>query len=100
LYPLPPVPEPPVPFSLPYTGERMAWANNVIGWPKNEAARRLNINDSSLRQMCRNRRFIPDVLGLWLEGLAAIHIAMPVPFGWRSWGKHQRDEDDADSAAA
>jgi hypothetical protein len=88
------MPEPPVPFSLPYSGERLRWAISVIGWPINEAARRLNIDNSSLRQMFRNRRLIPNVLGLWAESLAAIHLSMPVPFGWRSWGKDHDEQDD------
>jgi transcriptional regulator with XRE-family HTH domain len=77
-------PEPPAPFALPYTGERLVWALAVIGWSKNELARRLNTDEGSVRQMCRNRRLIPDVLGLWLETLAALHQALPQPMGWRS----------------
>ncbi len=33
--------------------------------------------------MLRGRRGIPEVLGMWLESLAQIMIALPEPFTWR-----------------
>jgi hypothetical protein len=72
-----------VPFSLPYQGARLRWAIAVIGWNVNQFADRLNIDDASLRQMIKGRRFIPDVLGLWAESPAQYHLAFPKPLGWR-----------------
>ncbi|MGE4045620.1 MAG: helix-turn-helix domain-containing protein [Acetobacteraceae bacterium] len=61
----------------------MSWALDVIGWPARELARRIHTNESSVRQMLRGRRGVPDVLGIWLETLAQMMIALPVPFTWR-----------------
>lgn len=76
-------PEPPVPFTLPYTGERLEWAISVIGWSKNYFCVRLDIDHGSLRQMLAGRRFIPDIMGIWVETLALQHLMFAKPMGWR-----------------
>jgi hypothetical protein len=78
-----PFPEPPVPFAIPYPSERMSWALDVIGWPARELAQRIHTHEASVRQMLRGRREIPDVLGIWVETLAQMMIALPEPYGWR-----------------
>jgi hypothetical protein len=77
-----PPPEP-VPFSLPYTGARLAWALECIGWSKNYFGERLDLDHGTVRQMLNGRRFIPDILGIWVESLAQTHITFPKPFSWR-----------------
>lgn len=76
-------PEPPEPFSLPYRGDRLRWAIEVIGWDHNQCGRRLDMDRGTLRQMLANRRFIPDVLAIWIEGLAQYHLTFAKPMGWR-----------------
>lgn len=75
-------PEPPVPMSLPYRGARMAWAIGIIGWDNNQFADRLGMSKGSMRQMLTDKRFIPDILALWLETLVAVHLALPKPITW------------------
>jgi hypothetical protein len=85
----PPIPthfsEPPGPLSLPYKGSRMAWALDIIGWNDPVTCERINVTIPWLRQAHRDQEPIPDALALWLEGLAAVHIALPYPIGWRAW---------------
>lgn len=84
--------EPPVDFTLPYQGERLRWAIEVIGWTNNHFAARIGLDQGSLRQMLKGHRFIPDVLAIWAESLAQYHLAFPRPMGWRdkSDGSHDR----------
>lgn len=72
-----------MPFSLPYTGERLGWALEVIGWSKNYFGHRVSLDHGSVRQMLNGKRFIPDVLGLWVETLAQTHLTFIKPFNWR-----------------
>ena len=76
-------PEAPVPFALPYPGERLKWAIDTIGWSYNQFAERMDLDRGSLRQMFKGRRFIPDILGIWVETLAQMHLTFPKPMGWR-----------------
>jgi plasmid maintenance system antidote protein VapI len=56
-----------------------------IGWGSNELARRLGINQRSVRDMLTGRRPVPDNLSGWLEQIAAAIRAVPaLPDGWRS----------------
>jgi hypothetical protein len=89
-------PDPPVPFSLPYRGERLRWAIGVIGWSVNQSADRLHMDRGSLRQMLRERRFIPDVLGIWVETLAQLHLSFQKPMGWKEKPGEQPAYDSAD----
>ena len=75
-------PEPPLPLSFPYRGEWLRWAIEVIGWDINQCADRLGMHRASLRQMLKNRRHTPDVLGIWIEALATQHLSFPKPMGW------------------
>lgn len=92
---MPDFPEPPVPFSLPYKGERLQWAIDCIGWSINYLARRMDMNEGSIRQMLKNKRHIPDTLGIWAETLAHIHMTLPKPIGW--WEKYRQPTEDDDN---
>jgi hypothetical protein len=86
-----------VPYSVPYTGERLEWAIEVIGWSKNEFGRQLDMHPASVRQMLGGHRFIPPVLAAWVETLAAIHLALAKPIGWDGKTRPSKDsEDEAD----
>jgi hypothetical protein len=74
--------EPPVAFCLPYDGKRLEWAIEIIGWSKNQAAARMMMAEGSFRQMLGNKRLIPDIMGIWFETLAQMHMTFPKPMGW------------------
>jgi hypothetical protein len=87
-------PDPPVPFSLPYRGERLRWAIKMVGWSINLFAARMEMGEGTVRQMIANKRFIPDTLAYWMETLACVavrdprildrlYISVPKPIGWR-----------------
>jgi hypothetical protein len=70
------IPDPPVPFSLPYKGERLRWALQVLGWTKFTLAKRLEMmNSGSISQMLLNHCYIPEPLALWIEEAAALALA-------------------------
>jgi len=94
---MPHVPEPPVPFSLPYKSERLRWAVTAIGWTTNEFARRMDMSEGSIRQMLAGKRFIPETLGIWVETLAQIHLSLPKPLGW--FEKYRPPNEIGDDAA-
>ena len=74
----------PEPASLPMTNGRMRWVLHVLGWSLEELSRRVHTHDSSIRQMARDKRDIPDTLALWLEESAALMLSGPaLPVGWR-----------------
>lgn len=87
-------PEPPTPFELPYKGERLRWAIQVIGWDINQFADRLHMNRASLRQMLKGRRFIPDALGIFAEMHAQFYLSFPEPMGWHQKRGLDPDFDD------
>ena|ERR1700733_3214862 len=77
----------PEPAGLPMTKDRFRWCLHVIGWNFAELGRRLNVHETSIRQMGTGRRNIPHVLALWLEGKAKATLEAPlVPEGWRTEG--------------
>lgn len=75
----------PEPASLPMQKDRFRWCLHAIGWSLEELARRIHTHESSIRQMGRGRRDIPDTLAMWLELQAARTLSGPlVPDGWRA----------------
>jgi hypothetical protein len=75
-------PQPPGEFSLPMTPERINWCLAVLGWSRNELARRLSIAETTAAQMMRGNRDTPHRVGVWLETLAQMMLALPTPFLW------------------
>jgi hypothetical protein len=74
----------PHPACLPMSKDRMHWCLHAIGWSLQELAWRVHTHESSIRQMGRGKRPIPDVLAIWLEHLTTAMLALPaVPDGWR-----------------
>ena len=51
------------------------------------------MDQNSLRQMIKNRRHIPDILGIWFETLAQIHLTFPKPMAWNDRPKLKREID-------
>ncbi len=74
----------PEPAGLPMSKDRMRWCLHALGWSLEELARRVHTHESSIRQMARGRRSIPDPLALWLEAKVALLLGSPLePDGWR-----------------
>lgn len=76
------IPEPAFEMRYPMSAERFYFCQRCIGWTDGEMARRLQIDESSVRRMRKGWKFIPRAVAIWLEHLAAIHRAMPQPPGW------------------
>lgn len=87
------------PASLPMTGTRMRWCLLAIGWSQEELARRIHTHESSVRQMVRGRRDIPDTLAIWLERQVSRMLCGPMkPDGWRAkpiWEGHDAGQTEA-----
>ncbi len=64
----------PPPACRPPDAERMRWLMYVIGWLSNELARRLDVSPSPrvIGFHCVGLR--PEMIGDWLEHLAAFHV--------------------------
>jgi transcriptional regulator with XRE-family HTH domain len=75
-------PKAPAPFSVPMDHRRLKWCLEVIGWSRNELARRLDVSESTAAQMVQGKRNIPNRPAVWLETLASIHLALPKPYLW------------------
>ncbi len=71
----------PPPACRPPDAERMRWLMYVIGWSSNELARRLDVSPKSARDWVSLRRPVPEMIGDWLEHLAAFHVEHWTPPG-------------------
>ncbi len=74
--------KPPVAFSLPYQGARLESALQVTGWSRNHCAHQMSLDEGALRETLKGRRFIPDVIGIWIESPAQFHLAFSKPLDW------------------
>lgn len=81
------IPEPKTELTLPCPWRRLRYNLECIGWSQNELARRIRLDDSGVRQMCRGAREIPDDVAIWVEQLAAVHRALWEPPLWEADGK-------------
>jgi hypothetical protein len=74
-----------VPASLPMHKDRLHWCMKAIGWSLEELARRIHTHESSVRQMGRGRREIPDDLAYWIEVKTNQILSSPMlPDNWRA----------------
>jgi transcriptional regulator with XRE-family HTH domain len=62
--------------------DRVAWCLDVIGWSRNEFARRLDVSDTTAAQFVTGKRNCPHRVAVWLETLASMMLALPEPFFW------------------
>jgi hypothetical protein len=80
--PNPPRPERPDAPDGKFNAAQMAWALQVIGWEKGHAAFVLHTARSSIHQMTKGTRLIPDNLAEWLNVLAMWHLRLWQPKRW------------------
>lgn len=78
----------------PMMPDEMRECLETLGWGQRELARQINSHESSVRQMARGKREIPETLAVWLRTIAAVHRALPQPIGWN--GRKRRDENQKD----
>jgi DNA-binding transcriptional regulator YiaG len=69
------------------TGARLDDCLDIMGWPRAELARRLNVSESSVRMWLGGRRSVPPALAVWLEDLVVLMSQAPSqPVGWQRDG--------------
>lgn len=69
------------------TGDEMFATMQAIGWSPATLARRLGVQESSVRQWLNGRREIPPNLADWLTKVRDAQGQAPsLPDGWRSGG--------------
>jgi len=74
-------PSPPE-FTIPMTAERLNWCLETIGWSRSVLAERLDIEGTTVARMCQGKSGIPNRVAVWIDTLAKIVLAVPVPHLW------------------
>lgn len=59
----------------------------AIGWSYRSIARRLGVNEATVRGWAGGKRHVPDGVVPWLARIAAIVDAIGLPFGWDEDGE-------------
>ena len=85
-------PPAPVEFSLPLDYRRAQWQLEVIGWSRQELARRLDVSPTKVANWMQGRSFMPNRVGIWLEQLALTMMALPGPLLWERHGLAEAHE--------
>jgi hypothetical protein len=82
-------------FALPQSGARLTWQMEMIGWGRAELAHRLNVRVTKVGMWEKGKSNIPNSVSAWLESLARLMAAMPMPPGWipdKSIGRARHQE--------
>jgi ribosome-binding protein aMBF1 (putative translation factor) len=61
------------------TPERFDHVLDIIGWSRRHLAGQLGAGNTTVDQWSKGQASVPDAVATWLEGLAAVHLAMPPP---------------------
>lgn len=64
------------------TPARLRWCLDQVGWSTRHLAGVLGCDERLVRRWLSGQFTIPPKVGAWLEALAAVHAANPVP-DWR-----------------
>ena len=64
------------------TPTRLRECLDALGWSQRGLADLLGIHETRVRRMARGLVEVPGEVAEWLETLAAIHAAHPLPKGW------------------
>ncbi len=80
-------PEPETKLTLPIPFRRLRYNLWCIGWTSGELARRLRVDESSIRSMLRGAKRAPDEVAIFVEQLATIHRTLWEPVGWEPAGR-------------
>jgi hypothetical protein len=74
--------DPPDELTLPISCEHIEWCLEVLGWSHGELARRLDVNPNKVSKWIGGKSHMPNRVAVWLEMLARVMHAMPVPPLW------------------
>jgi hypothetical protein len=75
-------PKEPCPFTLPLPADRLNWQLEVLGWSRQELARRLEVSSSKAAHWCQGVSFMPNRVAIWMETKAQVMLAHPAPLMW------------------
>jgi transcriptional regulator with XRE-family HTH domain len=75
------------------TPTRLRECLTALHWSQRGLADVLTYSEGTVRGWARGAREIPEAVAVWLEELAAVHEARPLPTGW------DRGETRSDAAA-
>jgi transcriptional regulator with XRE-family HTH domain len=75
-------PKAPAPFTLPLTTQRLNWQLDVLGWSRNELARRTEVSNSKAAQWVQGKSFLPNRIAVWLEMLTQAMLGLGRPLLW------------------
>ena len=56
---------------------------DALGWSQRGLADILGLHETRVRRMARGLLPVPPEVAEWLETLAAVHLAHPLPQGWQ-----------------
>ena len=65
------------------TATRLREVLVLLDWSINQLARILGTNKTTVQRWADGERSVPPVVADWLEALALVHAANPVPRDWR-----------------
>ncbi len=65
------------------TSTRLRECLNLMGWSQRGLADLLGLHETRVRRWARGLIDVPPEVASWLETLAAVHEAHPVPAGWK-----------------
>ena len=65
------------------TPDRFQECLALLHWSQRGLAEILDTHPTTVRRMAIGDAGIPDSVAEWLEELAAVHTARPMPAGWR-----------------
>ncbi len=54
----------------------------LMGWSQRGLAEMLGLHETRVRRWARGLMDVPPEVAAWLETLAAVHAAHPMPAGW------------------
>ena len=54
----------------------------AMGWSQRGLAEMLGLHETRVRRWARGLGDVPPEVAAWLETLAAVHAAHPMPTGW------------------
>lgn len=69
------------------TPDRLRECLTSLRWSQRELAKVLDIDEARVRRWARGAAPIPQAIEPWLESLAAVHNALPLPPGWHDGGE-------------
>jgi hypothetical protein len=74
------------------TPTRLHECLQILGWSQRELADRIGMGERNARRWAKGEIEVPAAIAVWLESLAAVFAAHPVPENWRGQGRQPSHE--------